>query len=141
MSTQTPPSTAKKFSKKEPLILGLFLLILSLGSLYFILLAPTREEKYIADIYQNGKLLHSIPLYEIRDSYCFDIIGENGSVNTVEVSPGAIAIIAADCPDGICVHQGTIRSSLLPITCLPNRVVIQLRAIDPISLEPDGISY
>lgn len=81
----------------------------------------------IADIYQNGELLESITLSDVTEAYTFTVTGENGATNEVQVRPGSIGIISASCPDKLCVHQGFISSSLLPVTCLPNRLVIQVR--------------
>ena len=105
----------------------------------------------------------------------FTLYGENGCSNTLEVRPGSIGIVSADCPDvsfgekcskstrvailaspslmpgrgtrggkafsmaararetcpdKICVQQGFLHDSRLPVTCLPNRIVI--------TLEPSG---
>lgn len=137
--------------KKAPVIISLSLVFLLLGSIIAILLSRNTDGKYIADIYQNGNLIQSIPLYEAEKIYSFEIKGENGCTNLVEVRPGSIAIISADCPDKLCVHQGAISNSLLPITCLPNRLVIQLRAASDHnfadnpdisnSITPDIITY
>ena len=145
MNLYTNEPSSSDNAPQKAILLGLFFFLLALGCLAFLLLSPKEDGKYIADIYQNGTLLCSIPLYAQKEIYHFEIKGENGCVNTVEVSPGAIAIISANCPDQICVHQGAIHNSLLPITCLPNRVVIQLRAVDddasPPSQNADIISY
>ena len=98
-----------------------------------------------ADIYQSGELLETIRLYTVTDEYTFEVPGEGGASNTVCVRPGSIAIISANCPDQICVHQGFISTSLLPITCLPNRLVIRVReeavCLDDTTLVPDGVTY
>jgi hypothetical protein len=56
-----------------------------------------------------------------------------------------LAIVSASCPDQICVHQGFISTSLLPITCLPNRLVIRVReevsVPDDTAPVPDGVTY
>ena len=81
----------------------------------------------------------------MTDEYTFEVPGENGASNTGCVRPGSIAIISATCPDQICVHQGFISTSLLPITCLPNRLVIRVREgdvyMDDTTLVPDGVTY
>ena len=69
-----------------------------------------------ADIYQSGELLETIRLDTVADEYTFEVPGTNNASNTVCVRPGSIAIISATCPDQICVHQGFISTSLLPIT-------------------------
>ena len=98
-----------------------------------------------ADLYQNGELLQTIRLDTVIGEYTFDVPGENDATNTVCVRPGSIAIVSASCPDQICVHQGFISTSLLPITCLPNRLVIRVReeaAIpDDTAPVPDGVTY
>ena len=106
---------------------GSILLLFSVISLLCILLPRRQTSGYIADIYQGGELLTSIPLADVETTYIFTVTGASGCKNEVEVRPGSIGILSADCPDKLCVHQGFISDSRLPITCLPNRLVIQLR--------------
>lgn len=126
------------------LITGIALLciiwILSIGPLHN---SHSQSEQITADIYQNGVLLESISLNNITESYTFTVYGEENCQNEIEVRPGSIGILSASCPDKLCVHQGFIDSSLLPITCLPNRLVIQVRTGTPSSetMTPDIISY
>lgn len=98
-----------------------------------------------ADLYQNGELLQTIRLDTVIGEYTFEVSGDAGATNTVCVRPGSIAIVSASCPDQICIHQGFISTSLLPITCLPNRLVIRVReeaAIpDDTAPVPDGVTY
>ncbi len=115
---------------KTVVIISSILIILTLFSILFLLLPGTGRENYIADIYQNGELIHSIPLGEITEAYTFVVEGDGGCRNEIRVSKNGIAILSADCPDKLCVNQGMITNSKLPITCLPNRLVIQLRAVD-----------
>lgn len=115
------------------------LCLILLFSLIAILHPASDGTGYIADIYQDGSLLTSIPLDSVTASYRFTVTGENGCFNELEVRPGSIGIVTADCPDKLCVHQGFISDSKLPIVCLPNRLVIQLRAIEPATA--DIITY
>ncbi len=117
-------------SRRAAVLVAAALLLLSALSLFLLLLPQTREAGYIADIYQNGVLLQSIDLSQITESYTFTVTGENGCTNEIAVRPGSIGILSADCPDRLCVRQGFISNSLLPITCLPNRLVIQLRSAE-----------
>ena len=50
---------------------------------------------------------------------------ESGS-NTVTVEKGRICILEADCPDQICVNQGWISDSTVPIVCLPHKLMIEI---------------
>lgn len=117
-------------------MLAAFLLLLSAASLFY-LLSDKAAADYAADIFQDGVLIKSIDLSDNSQVGAFTVYGENGCVNEIEVRPGSIAIISADCPDKLCVHQGFVSDSKLPITCLPNRLVIRLR---PLSDSPDSAS-
>ncbi len=112
--------------KKRAMLLTLFLIILVIGSILAILFSNRNADKMIANIYQNGDLLYSIDLSTVSKPYTLNIQGVDGGYNTVSVQPNKIAITSANCPDKLCVKQGTISSPLLPITCLPNHLVIQL---------------
>lgn len=124
-------STAFKTSYgKNALLLTLLLLIIGIGSFLLIWLHPinyTDTSSLVADIYQNGQLLQSISLSAITDTETIIVTNEGNAVNEIELRPGSIGITSANCPDKLCVHQGFISDSLIPITCLPNRLVIQIR--------------
>ena len=79
----------------------------------------------MVNIYLDGKCIRSIDLSQADSSYEFTVDGPAGS-NTIQVEPGRICVSRADCPDQICVHQGWISTSVIPIVCLPNRLVIQI---------------
>ena len=79
----------------------------------------------VATVWLDGECIRTIDLTAVAAPYEFDIESEYG-VNTVRVSHGEIAVVRADCPEQICVNQGTISSSAIPITCLPHRLVIQI---------------
>lgn len=133
----------KQSYQKAALIITLFLIILSAGSLTYLMLPAKNGTEYTADVYQDGILIMSIPLSGSEDNKIFIIEGENGCVNEIEILSGSIGIISADCPDKLCVRQGFIRDSKLPITCLPNRLVIRLRPssgnLD--AAMPDAVAY
>lgn len=127
-------------SNKNAIIIASLLFLLSLCSLLALL--PHQENQgYIAQIYQSGRLVQSIPLYSIERNYVFTLETPDGGYNEIEVRPGGIGIISASCPDKICVGQGFIEDARLPITCLPNQVVIFLRPLSGAGTEPDVITY
>lgn len=133
----------KDRSNPAALLIGAVLILLSAASLIYILLPKSREGGFTADIFRNGNLIKSISLEEVQESYRFTVTGDNGCTNEIEVRPGSIGIVSADCPDKLCVHQGFISDSRLPVTCLPNRVVILLRpnTENEDSISPDIITY
>lgn len=114
------------------IIISCILILLGFVSIWWIAMRQSLPpaEQPTAHVYQNGILIRQIPLDEVTQTYSFTVTGENGCTNVVEVRPGSIGILNADCPDQICVQQGFISSSLLPITCLPNRLVIEITLPD-----------
>lgn len=151
MEKSNPTSKTTPQYKKVALLLIALLVLILIGSLVWIL--PTNSlfgkssDDMIADIYQDGNLIQTIDLNQVNESYTFIITNENGSQNEIEVRPGSIGILSANCPDKLCVHQGFISTSKLPITCLPNRLVIQIRKsinnqdASATGNEPDAVTY
>ena len=107
-------------------LIGAFLFLLAFASLLYILLPHSQAEGYIADIYQDGTLLTSIPLYDVDASYTLTVTGASGCQNQVEVRPGSIGILSADCPDKLCVNQHSISFNGETIVCLPNKLVVKI---------------
>jgi len=69
-------------------------------------------------VYKDGKLIGQYPLNKNRKI-------EIDEHNTVEIVNGKALMQYADCPDKRCMKQGA--TSLMPIVCLPNRVVLEIK--------------
>ena len=52
--------------------------------------------------------------------------GDGDVTNTLVIKGGVADMTSADCPDHLCVKQGSISDGILPIVCLPNHVRIQI---------------
>ncbi len=131
-------------TKKTACILIILLVILCLGSILYLLFSPKLNNTgYIAHIYVQGELYQTIPLSQVTEPYQINIPCQTGGYNTILVESNAIRITAADCPDQICVKQGSITNSLLPITCLPHNVVIELKPSEhtTVSDTPDILTH
>lgn len=139
----------KHNSKKAAVIISAFLILSASLSLLCLLIpcpgSGAAGGGYTADIYQDGRLLYSILLSDISENRTLVIENPEGGINEIEIRPGGIGIISADCPDKLCVRQGFITDTKLPITCLPNRLVILLRPApdetESNSATPDMITY
>ena len=103
------------------ILAGIFLLSLLLLLPFFF-----SQNNMIAEIYQDGNLIKTIDLSTVSSPYNIPIINKNNE-NIILVEPGSISISSASCPDQICVNQGKITTSAVPIVCLPHRLVIELR--------------
>ena len=79
----------------------------------------------VANIYLDGECVRSVDLSNLVKPYTFTVTSDRGE-NVIEVEPGRIRILSADCPDQICVGDGWLSDSAAPIVCLPHRLVIEL---------------
>lgn len=117
-----------KKENKTIYILCVIIIIALIGSLWIILKKEKQSdsEELYAKVYQNRQLIKEINLSEVKESYRFTINGENANENVVEVRQGEIGIVSATCPDHLCVNMGFIHDGSMPVTCLPNQVVIEI---------------
>lgn len=80
-----------------------------------------------AVVTQHGEVLREIDLSRVTEEYRFTVETEDGGINTILVQPGRICVAEANCPDGICVMQGWLSDSALPIICMPHELVIEIK--------------
>ncbi len=131
----------KRKEYKTILILCVIIAAVLSASLAAILLSRrnTAKNKY-ANIYQDGNLIHTIDLTAVKQPYTFTIEGKNGAENVIEVRKGEIGISSASCPDHVCVKMGFISTGAIPVTCLPNHIVIEIGNTADNDM-PDGVAY
>ena len=111
---------------------GIFLLGLA-GTIR--LLMPT--DASTVEILQNGKTLYTFDLSQQTDQQRIEIRCEEG-VNVICIGPDGVCVESADCADQTCVEMGYLKSSALPIVCLPHELTI--RYADSVATEIDGVS-
>ena len=115
-------------------------LLLLLGALFLhlFLFRDKTEEDLVAHIYQDNQLVKSISLSPSVTPHSFTLTTATSGENLVLVEPGRISIQGANCPDQICVRQGAISHSGVPIVCLPNRLVISIVANQNSNIDTTG---
>jgi hypothetical protein len=77
-----------------------------------------------AQILQDGQLLYTLALDTPRT---LTVTAPSGGSNTITVAGGQICVSHASCPDQVCVKQGWVSRNVIPIVCLPNQLVIQIK--------------
>ncbi len=102
------------------------LLLLAAASAAFLLLRPGTPGT-VAVVTLDGEVVREIDLSALKEPVTFTVEGPEGLHNVITAEPGRIRVDSANCPDQICVHQGWISDDLVPIVCLPNRMIIELR--------------
>ena len=114
--------------KKKNILWGLlFALIVVGGVLLYLNLG--HGEGTVAVVTVDGEELERIDLSKVREAYDLEVTTPYGN-NTVHVEPGAISVTAADCPDHVCMYQGKLTGSGIPIICMPHRLVIAIEGGD-----------
>lgn len=91
----------------------------------------TRDAGHTAVITQDGQMLRRIDLDAVAEPFSFTLRDANGHENTVQVEPGRIRMLHANCPDQVCVRFGWLESGSTPIVCLPARLTIRLEDAGP----------
>lgn len=92
----------------------------------------------IANIYQDGVCIRSVDLSAVTETEYYTVESAAGS-NVIEIAPGRIRILEADCPDQVCVESGWLADSAAPIVCLPHKLVIRL-VQNPLAVQIDGVA-
>ena len=127
--------------RRRAWLIGAFLLLLlgiSIAACLWAARNASQSTHPTAYVYSNGILLRTIDLSAVRETYRFTVSSADGKENVIEVRPGSIGILSADCPDKLCVHQGFLSAPLFPIVCLPNQLVIEVKEGEEM---PDAIVY
>ena len=90
------------------------------------LLIPRGQSGSVAVIRQDGRELARVELARLEEPWQLRVEGENGLYNQVTAERGRICVSHAGCPDQVCVRQGWISDSSVPVVCLPNRLLIEI---------------
>ena len=90
-----------------------------------IIFALNQPQAEWAFIYQDGVLLEDINPVNLSVPVSFTVEYISGK-NQITVEQGRIRVSEANCPDGLCVRQGWINNTAIPIVCLPHRLIIRL---------------
>ena len=109
--------------KKKIIIAAGAVLLLAAALYLFFMLTPGAEGK-TAVITVNGETVRKTELSSAADE-TFTVECENG-YNVISIKNGEISVTDADCPDKVCVEHGALKTAMLPIVCLPHKLVITL---------------
>lgn len=116
----------KKYMADIFLIIGLVVLTITLT--VFIYKKQTSNDLYV-EVSIDGKLEESFLLEEN-----IEIMLSTG--NKLVIKDGKVCIYEANCPDKLCVKQGSIDKANESIICLPNKLVVRI-AQDKNALDED----
>ncbi len=99
---------------------------MSVSIILFQYLATKEQKQLYAYIYSENALVQVIDLTAVEEPYSFTIGDKNEDYNIIEVRHNSIGITAASCSDRVCMNTGFIETNLVPVVCLPNKLVIEI---------------
>lgn len=115
---------------KKDIIIVSVLLVVALGGYLCFNMNNNKNARYVqiyrGDILMKTYLLSRDGQYELKTGNDFNqLVIENGSVFIKE----------ANCPDKLCVKQGTISKSGESIICLPHKIVVKISSEESVANE------
>ncbi len=113
--------------KKKDWILIAVLIVVVVAVSLFVLLSQ-KEGAYVL-VRVNGD---EVARYDLDDNGEYAL---NGGTNILRIENGKASLTYANCPDHLCVNQGTIDKTGQTITCLPNRLTVTVFGAEGDSVE------
>lgn len=110
--------------KRTVIIVAVCTLLAAAACIYIVFAMNGGSEKHIAQISSDGVIVRSVDLLTAQDE-TFTVTYGSG-YNVITVKNGEIFVSGASCPDKICEHHGALKNELLPIVCMPNKLIITL---------------
>ncbi len=107
----------------------IFAAVLIICAAAFLLLKGNDAQGTTAVIRVDGEVYEKIDLDAVAVAYDMEIKTQYG-YNKLHIEHGAISITEADCRDHICVSQGRVSTSGVPIVCLPHRLTVEIEGGD-----------
>ena len=107
--------------KKKYIFDGLLVFVcLLIGVLTFVVAEALKEEGAYVRVSIDGDTVAEYPL-DTDAEYPL-----NGGTNLLIIEDGYAFMTEADCPDRLCVSQGKISRTGERITCLPNKIMVDV---------------
>lgn len=128
-----------KLTKGDKILVIVLIVFSLLFAYYMATLNKNLEKKYVS-IQINGEEINTI-------EFSKDIVGETYVLetefgrNVLQFGDGEVKIIEASCPDQLCVKQGKIGQVGQLIVCLPNRLVVEIKANNAGNDDIDNIVF
>ena len=109
--------------KRNDIILIIIVLILGIGALIIMNLSKKEGDKVVVSIAGNV-----VKTFDLHEDITYNIEGEDGKFNLLVIKDGKAHIEDASCPDKVCINFGEIQYNTEKITCLPNKVVVEIHS-------------
>lgn len=123
---------------RNKIFIFIFSMLIIFSCTALVIFKNISHEKAYAEIIQDGNIIKTIDLNQ-SEPMEFSITNSDGGTNTLLLKDGEISVVDANCPDKLCVKTGGIKTSVYPIVCLPNKLVIKIVNADNINSVTDSV--
>ena len=120
-----PPVNKTKFFRWADLLLILVIFLAALA-IFLPKQLQSRSQKLTAVVTQDGKEIERIDLSKVSAPYTIPLRSHPAAV--LEVGPGYIRYLKANCKDQICVRTGKLTKAGDTAVCLPAKTSVRLEA-------------
>lgn len=112
-------------SKRMKIWIAVLVLALIACAAAMYIISRSGHEATMVVIRVDGEVYDKIDLDTVAVAYDMEIKTKFG-YNKIRIEPDGVSVIAADCPDKLCMEQGKVSKTGVPIVCLPHRLTIEL---------------
>ena len=117
-------SQAKRLRRNDGIFIAILLAVIAIAAACLYLFSGEGDTVTVS---VDGKVIAAYPLNVDRVE---DIRTEGDGLNRLVIKDGQAYVETASCPDGICAAHKPIHREGESIVCLPNKVVVTVKAAD-----------
>ena len=108
--------------KKKEIILMIIVLAMALSAMAVIHYMQSAQGVYVVVTLDNQE----IGRYPLEEDGVYDLTGYENGHNELHIKEGKACILAASCPDKLCIKQKEISYAGEMIVCLPNHIIVRI---------------
>jgi len=116
----------KLFGRHDVILFAVLTAAAVFAYVIYYIIAGHAPNGAVCEISVDGK---TVQIVNLSEPDCEFALPQNPNI-IFSVKNHAIAFIASDCPDKVCVRTGYISHAGQTAACLPNRVIIRITAAD-----------
>ncbi len=129
----------KGIRKADLVVVGLIAVTSIILLVGFFFSRQSKGDIYVS-IQLDGKEIQRIPWTPDQEGKTFDIKNPYGK-NILVFDHGKVRMEEADCPDKLCIYQGSIHQVGQMIVCLPHRLVVEIKSLNHADQKVDTVLH
>lgn len=108
--------------KKADIILFICIVVFGLAISWYAAFSDRQGSEVVVTV--DGEVFGVYPLAEEREI----AVTQSGHSNHITIKDGKVSMTSSTCKNQVCVETGAISHAKDSIACLPNRVIVEIKA-------------